>query len=317
MKTRAIGSLNVSVVGLGCNNFGRRLDLAGTKNVLDAAIEAGVTFLDTADLYGGNDSERFIGEALAGRRDRVVIATKFGHPRNTHAPTGARPEDVRTALEASLRRLRTDYVDLYQLHMPDDDVPIADTLGALAEAVAAGQVREVGCSNFGAARLEAAEVVAARAGARFVSVQNEYSMLRREPEKEVLAACERLGIAFLPYFPLLSGILTGKYRKGRPLPEGTRVTGSERWVAMLTEDVLDLVEDLSRFAEERGRELIDLAFGYLLAHGPVASVIAGATSPEQVRRNARAGAWDLSQRELEVVEGILDSAGELLPVRAG
>jgi len=317
MKTRPIGSLNASVVGLGCNNFGRRLDLAGTRSVLDAAIDAGVSFLDTADLYGGTDSERFMGEALEGRRDRVVIATKFGHPANEGAPSGARPEDVRAALEASLKRLRTDHIDLYQLHMPDDDVPVADTLGALAEAVAAGQVREVGCSNFSAAQLQEADEVAADAGARFVSVQNEYSMLKRDPEGEVLPACQRLGIAFLPYFPLLSGILTGKYRKGRPIPQGTRVAGSERWQAMLTNDVLDLVEELARFAEERDRELIDLAFAYLLAHGPVASVIAGATSPEQVRRNARAGTWELSQRELEVVEGILDAAGALLPVGAG
>ena len=316
MKTRPIGSLHASVVGLGCNNFGRRLDLSDTRRVLDAAIDAGVTFLDTADLYGGTDSERFMGEALKGRRDQVVIATKFGHPANEHAPGGARPEDVRTALEASLKRLQTDRIDLYQLHMPDADVPVSETLGALAEAVTAGQVREVGCSNFSAAQLREAEEAAAGAGARFVSVQNEYSMLKREPEGEVLPACQQLGVAFLPYFPLLSGILTGKYRKGQPLPQGTRVSGSDRWQSMLTDGVLDLVEELSRFARDSGHELIDLAFAYLLAHGPVASVIAGATSPEQVRRNAQAGSWELSRRELEVVEGILDAAGALLPVGA-
>lgn len=312
MRTRPIGSLNVSVVGLGCNNFGPRLDLAGTKNVLDAAIDAGVTFLDTADLYGGTDSERFMGQALRGRRDAVLIASKFGHPANSHAPTGARPEDVRVALQASLQRLGTDHIDLYQLHMPDADVPVADTLGALAEAVERGEVREIGCSNFSAAQLREADDAVTNGAPRFVSVQNEYSMLKRAPEEAVLRACEQLGIAFLPYFPLLSGILTGKYRKGRTLPEGTRVTGSERWEAMLTEAVLDLVEELIAFAEARDRELIDLAFAYLLAHGPVASVIAGATSAAQVRRNARAGSWELTPDDLRQVKGVLDAAGALL-----
>ncbi len=312
MRTRPIGTLNASVVGLGCNNFGRRLDLAGTKSVLDAAIDAGVTFLDTADLYGGTDSERFMGEALRGRRDAVLIATKFGHPANTQAPAGARPEDVRTALEASLQRLGTDHIDLYQLHMPDADVPVADTLGALAEAVERGEVREIGCSNFDAEQLQEADDAARNGAPRFVSVQNEYSMLKRAPEGAVLPACERLDIAFLPYFPLLSGILTGKYRKGRALPEGARVTGSERWEAMLTDDVLDLVEELVAFAAARDRELIDLAFAYLLAHRPVASVIAGATSPAQVRRNAHAGTWELGADDLHAVERILDDAGVLL-----
>ncbi|MEJ2667334.1 MAG: aldo/keto reductase [Deinococcales bacterium] len=313
MKTRSIGTLDASIVGLGCNNFGRRLDLAGTKSVLDAAIEEGVTFLDTADLYGGTESERFMGEALQGRRDQVLIATKFGHPANRDAPAGARPEDVRSALEASLRRLRTDHIDLYQLHMPDADVPVADTLGALDDAVRAGQVREIGCSNFSAAQLQEAEAAARPGAARFVSVQNEYSMLKREVEGEVLPTCERLDIAFLPYFPLLSGILTGKDRRGRPLPPGTRVTGSERWEAMLTDGVLDVIEELSSFTEQSGHELIDLAFAYLLAHRPVASVIAGATSPAQVRRNARAGSWELSPEQLAAVEEILDAKGALLP----
>jgi len=313
MRTRPIGSLNVSVVGLGCNNFGGRLDRAGTKSVLDAAIDAGVTFLDTADLYGGTDSERFMGEALRGRRSEVLLATKFGHPRNTKGPTGARPEDVRVALEASLQRLGTDHVDLYQLHMPDPNVPIADTLGALAEVVQAGLVREIGCSNFTPERLQEAEDAVEDGAPRFVSVQNEFSMLVRDPEAEVLPTCERLGIAFLPYFPLLSGILTGKVRKGRPLPEGTRVAGSDRWQAMLTPEVLDLVEKLIAFAEARDRDLIDLAFAYLLAHRPVASVIAGATKPEQVRRNAQAGTWELTDEEFAAVRSLLDAADVRLP----
>lgn len=313
MRTRPIGSLNVSVVGLGCNNFGGRLDLAGTKSVLDAAIDAGVSFLDTADLYGGTESERFMGEALRGRWNEVVIATKFGHPRNTKGPTGARPEDVRVALEASLQRLGTDHVDLYQLHMPDPNVPIADTLGALADVVQAGLVREIGCSNFTAEQLQEAEDAVKQGGPRFVSVQNEFSMLVREPERSVLPACERLNTAFLPYFPLLSGILTGKYRKDRPLPEGTRVTGNDRWEAMLTPEVLDLVEELIAFAEARERELIDLAFAYLLAHRPVASVIAGATKPAQVRRNAQAGTWELTPEEFAAVRSLLDEADVRLP----
>lgn len=313
MRTRPIGSLNVSVVGLGCNNFGGRLDLAGTKSVLDAAIDAGVTFLDTADLYGGTESERFMGEALRGRWNEVVVATKFGHPRNTKGPTGARPEDVRVALEASLQRLGTDHVDLYQLHMPDPNVPIADTLGALADVVQAGLVREIGCSNFTAEQLQEAEDAVKQGAPRFVSVQNEYSMLVREPERSVLPACERLNVAFLPYFPLLSGILTGKYRKDRPLPEGTRVTGNDRWEAMLTPEVLDLVEELIAFAEAREHELIDLAFAYLLAHRPVASVIAGATKPAQVRRNAQAGTWELTPEEFAAVRSLLDEADVRLP----
>ena len=314
MRTRPIGSLQASVVGLGCNNFGRRLDRAATASVIDAAIDAGVTFLDTADVYGGTDSERFIGEALRGRRDAVVLATKFGHPGNTENPAGARPEAVRRALDASLKRLRVDHIDLYQLHFPDDEVPIGDTLGALGEAVREGKVREIGCSNFSAERLRQAADAAGADAPRFVSVQNEYSMVRRDAEEEVLPACERLDLAFLPYFPLLSGILTGKYRKGRPMPEGTRVTGDERWESML-EATLDLVESLAAFASDRGRELVDLAFAYLLAHRKVASVIAGATSPEQVRRNAQAGTWQLTDGDAAQVRAMLDDAGELLPRR--
>jgi aryl-alcohol dehydrogenase-like predicted oxidoreductase len=303
MQTRPIGSLQASVVGLGCNNFGRRVDADGTERVLDAAIDVGVTFLDTADLYGDTESEAFMGRALEGRRDQVVLATKFGWPKEGYG--GAHPDHVRRAFEASLKRLHTDHVDLYQLHHPDPAVPIADTLGALAELVRAGHVREIGCSNFSAAQLHEAESAVAAGAPRFVSLQNEYSMLHREPEAEVLPACERLGIAFLPYFPLKSGLLTGKYRLGQPLPDGTRITGSERFAELVTDDSLARVERLIAFAEARGRELVDLAFAWLLARRGVASVIAGATSPEQVRRNAATADWSLTPADLEELEALL------------
>ena len=304
MRKRRIGSLEVSVVGLGCNNFGRRLDEAATRSVVDAALDAGVDFFDTADVYGETDSETFLGRVLQGRRDRVVLATKFGS-KVAEGKQGARPEYVRQALEDSLRRLRTDHVDLYQLHRPDPTVPIADTLGALAEAVRAGLVREIGCSNFTAEQIAEAEAAVAPGAPRFVSVQNELSLLRRDAEKDVLPACRERGLAFLPYFPLFSGLLTGKYRRGRPLPEGTRITGNPRWEQHLTEANLDLIEDLAAFAEQRGKELVDLAFAWLLAKPEVASVIAGATSAAQVQRNARAGTWELTPEDLSALDELL------------
>lgn len=305
MKTRSIGSLEASVVGLGCNNFGRRLDEAETKNVVDAALEAGVTFFDTADSYGETDSETFLGRVLAGRRDRVVLATKFGTKLSGAAAGGARPEYVKSALRDSLKRLRMDHVDLYQLHRPDPDVAIADTLGALNELVEEGLALEIGCSNFDRDQLKEAQRAAPSGGARFVSVQNEYSLLKREAEEEVLPTCQRLGIAFLPYFPLFSGLLTGKYRKGRPLPQGTRITGNPRWEAHLTDDTMDLIERLTDYAESRGKRLLDLAFAWLLAKPQVASVIAGATTAEQVAGNAAAGGWELTASELAEVDALL------------
>lgn len=311
MKTRKLGSLDVSIIGLGCNNFGGRLDLAGTKNVLDAAIDTGVTFMDTSDTYGATKSESLMGEVLKGRRDQVVLATKFGMANQAGGIVGgATPDYIHSSIDGSLKRLQTDHVDLYQLHRPHDDVPIADTLGALKELVDAGKVREIGCSNFSKAQLEEAERVATEQGLpRFVSVQNEYSMLRREPEPEVLPTARALGIGFLPFFPLLSGILTGKYRKGQPLPQGTRVTGNERWESLLTEGTLDLIEELVAFSEERGYELLDLAFAWLLAEPAVSSVIAGATSAAQVQRNAQAARWELTAAERQQVNALLDAAG--------
>ena len=303
MDTRRIGSIEVSVVGLGCNNFGKRLDADATARVVHAALDAGVTFFDTADTYGGTRSEEYLGRALGRRRDQVVIATKFGW-RIDDQRHGARPEYVRRAAEDSLRRLGTDRIDLYQLHRPDPTVPIADTLGALDELVQAGKVREIGCSNFSVEQIREAEAAVRPGAARFVSVQNEYSLLHREPERSVLPECERLGLAFLPYFPLANGLLTGKYRQGQPAPAGSRIASGTH-TEVLTELNLSLVEALIRFAESRGHTLLELAFSWLLTRPVVASVIAGATKPEQVRANAAAAGWALSDAERAEVDRIL------------
>ncbi len=301
MERRRIGSLEVSAVGLGCNNFGSRLDEAGTRRVVDAALDAGIDFFDTANSYGGGGtSEEFLGRALEGRRQRAVIATKFGSSSGGMTGGGS-PENVRSNAEASLRRLGIERIDLYQLHRPDPDVPIAETLGALKELVDEGKVREIGCSNFSVEQLREAERGAEDVGVRFVSVQNHFSLLEREPEEGVLDACARSDVAFIPYFPLESGLLTGKYRKGKPLPEGTRITSG--WASdRLTDEALDAVERLAAFAEARGHTILDLAFAWLLAHEPVASVIAGATKPEQVRSNVAAAGWTLDAEDLAEID---------------
>ena len=302
METRKIGSLDVSVVGLGCNNFGRRLDAAQSAVVVDAALDAGINFFDTADSYGGGQSEEFIGRALGPRRNAVVIATKFGS-RMEGQGSGASAAYVRQACEASLRRLGTDHIDLYQLHRPDPQVPIAETLGALDELVRAGKVREIGCSNFSAEQIREAEAAQA-GGARFVSVQNEYSLLKRDAERDVLPECERAGIMFLPYFPLASGLLTGKYRRGQPAPSGSRLAGGGR-ADQLSDQNLAIVEELIQFAEARGHTILELAVSWLLARPVVASVIAGATKPEQVHANAAAGQWRLTADELGEIDRIM------------
>jgi aryl-alcohol dehydrogenase-like predicted oxidoreductase len=308
METRRLGSLQVPVVGLGCNNFGGRLDADGTTKVVAAALDAGVTFFDTADIYTIGKSEELLGRALAGRRGDAIVATKFGMPMDEQR-RGARPEYIRRAAEDSLRRLGTDYIDLYQLHQPDPDVPIADTLGALDELVKAGKVREIGCSNFSAEQIREAEAATAPGAARFVSVQNQYSLIHREPEAEVLAECERRGLGFLPFFPLASGLLTGKYRRGQPPPEGTRITGNQRWAPLLEDRSLALVESLVQFAESRGHTLLELAFSWLLSRPAVASVIAGAMSPEQLRANVAAAGWELTAGDLAEVDAILARQG--------
>ncbi len=303
MKQRRIGSLEVSIVGLGCNNFGRRLNKKDSAAVVNAALDAGVTLFDTADIYGDGRSEEFVGRALGSRRDSVVIATKFGSSMKGQGK-GASAAYIRKTIEASLRRLGSDRIDLYQLHEPDETVPIEETLGALDELVRAGKVHEIGCSNFTVDQIREADAAVRDGGARFASVQNEYNLLNREPEQGVLAECERLGLAFLPYFPLASGLLTGKYRRDRPVPKGSRLA-EERFSNQLTDRNLAIVEDLIRFAEARGHTILELAVSWLLARPTVASVISGATSPRQVEANASAAGWEPTEAELAEIDAIV------------
>ena len=306
MKTRRIGSLNVSAVGIGCNNFGMTIDERRSADVVHAALAAGINFFDTADIYGGTKSEEFLGRALAGRRNQAVIATKFGMRVNASRQGGARPDYIRQSVEGSLKRLGTDRIDLYQLHTPDPKVPVADTLGALDQLVKAGKVREIGCSNFSAEQLRAAHAAVKAGASRFVSVQNQYSLLHREPEAEVLPTCDKLGLAFLPYFPLANGLLTGKYQKGTPPPTGTRMAMS--WAAAgLTERNFAVVDALRAVALRSGRTLLELAISWLLRQPAAASVIAGATTPEQVRANAQAGGWEMSMDDLAAIDQITAS----------
>lgn len=308
METRRIANLEVSAIGLGCNNFGWRIDAAASRAVVHAALDAGINFFDTSDTYGKTKSEEFLGRALGARRSSVIIATKFGSEIDP-AHKGARPEYVHQACEDSLRRLGTEYIDLYQLHRPDPTVPIADTLGAMNELVRAGKVRQIGCSNFTAALLREAEAAGDQPGAaHFVSVQNNYNMLERDDEANAIPECERLGIAYLPYFPLASGLLTGKIRKGKPVPAGTRIAEIEWMKKKVTDRNLNIIEGLIAFAESRGHTILELAMSWLLRLPVFASVIAGATSPEQVRANAAASTWTLSPSDLAAIDGIL-SAG--------
>ncbi len=310
MRYRALGNsgLVVSVVGLGCNNFGGRLDLAGTRAVVDASIDCGITLLDTADSYGGGGgSEELLGEVLAGRRDQVVLATKFGHQ---GADMGYGPAAgakggrayIRRAVEQSLRRLRTDYIDLYQIHTPDPRTPIAETLAALNELVAEGKVRYLGHSNFTGWQLAEAACEAERHGrVPFVSAQNHWSLLERDAEAEVVPAARHFDLGVLPYFPLANGLLTGKIRRGQPARAGTRLAGRESYV---TEAKLDIVEALAAWGESHGVSLLTIAIGGLAAQPGCASVIAGAMSPEQVKGNAEAGEWIASREELAEIDAI-------------
>jgi aryl-alcohol dehydrogenase-like predicted oxidoreductase len=291
MRHNRLGSseLEVSAVGLGGNNFGGRLDRAGARAVIDAALDAGITFLDTADVYGGGgNSERLIGEALDDRRDRVVLATKFGMGDGG----GGSRAYARGALEASLERLRTDRVDLLYYHEPDGVTPLAETLGALGELADEGKIRVYGVSNMDAEQLRAA---IAHGDRRLVALQNEYSLLERAAERDVLPLAHEHRIGFVPYFPLARGLLTGKFRRGEPPPAGTRLAASPQ---RLTDAAFDRVEALEAFASERGRTLLELAIAGLASQPGVASVIAGAMSPEQVAANAAAGDWELADDDL-------------------
>lgn len=305
MRTRKIGSLEVSVAGLGCNNFGRRVDRAATAEVVGAALDAGIILFDTADIYGDGLSEEYLGAALGSRRDGVVIATKFGGRIGGDPATGGGSAAwVARACEDSLRRLGTERIDLYQLHFPDDAAPIEETLDVLDALVRAGKVREIGNSNFSGEQIVAAdEVATAHGAARFVAAQNHYNLLHREPEAGVLPACRARDLMLLPYFPLASGMLTGKYRRDEEPPAGTRLGGApeDRRRSVMSPEVFDIVEQLEDFARARGRTLLELAIAWLAADPSVASVIAGATRPEQVRANAAAAAWEMSDAEREEV----------------
>jgi len=309
LPTRPLGDsgLRVPVVGLGCNNFGRRVDLDGTRAVVDAAIGHGLTFLDTADIYGGaGASEELLGKVLEGRREQVLLATKFGMDMGDgRGPRGSR-EYIRHSVEGSLRRLRTEVIDVYWYHQPDGQTPVAETLEALDELVRAGTVRAIGASNFSAQQVEGADTVARELGlTRFAAIQNQYSLLVREAERDVLPACERLGLGFIPYFPLASGLLTGKYRRGQPGPAGARLSGRDQ---IASEEQFDVLDALERFASDRGLSMTQVAIGALLANQVVSAVIAGATRPEQVHANAAAASWTPSGDDLSALRDLLGPA---------
>ncbi|HVW81267.1 MAG TPA: aldo/keto reductase [Mycobacteriales bacterium] len=303
MRFRRLGNsgLTVSVVGIGCNNFGRRIDLEATREVVHAALDAGVTLFDTADIYG--ESEEFLGEVLGSSRADIVLATKFGMDMGGKLGPdwGARGSRryIRKAVESSLRRLRTDWIDLYQMHQPDPETPIEETLAALDELVDEGKVRYVGCSNFSGWQLADAEWTARTKGfERFISAQNHYSLIERGVEAELVPACLEYGVGVLPFYPLANGLLSGKYRRGEQAPEGSRLSGRAEW---LSDARFDEVEPLMSYAEERGITLLEVAIGGLAAQPAVASVIAGATKPEQIRSNVAAGAWIPSEDDLAVL----------------
>jgi aryl-alcohol dehydrogenase-like predicted oxidoreductase len=312
VETRSIGSLKVSLVGLGCNNFGMRMDEERSAAVVHAALDAGITLFDTADSYGGTRSEEFLGRALAGHlaghRDEVVVATKFASPLGEPGHGGASARWIAQAAEDSLRRLGTDHIDLYQQHFPDDSVPVEETLGALNELVTAGKVRQIGNSNFSGEQIAAADAVSRENGwARFVSAQNQLSLISTGARHRVIPACEEHGLALLPYFPLGSGLLTGKYRRDAAPPAGTRLSmlPEERAAQMLSEQNFDRVDALTAYAGGRGHTILELAFAWLAALPTLASVIAGATSAEQIAANVAAVDWQLSGDELAEVDAIL------------
>jgi aryl-alcohol dehydrogenase-like predicted oxidoreductase len=308
LRNLGVSGLKVSIIGLGCNNFGMRNDQAQTRMVVDAALDCGVNFFDTADIYGGSKSEVFLGDALKGRRDKAVLATKFANPmgEGAYLRGGARRYIVK-AVEDSLKRLNTDHIDLYQMHVPDADTPIDETLRALDDLVRSGKVLYIGNSNFSGWQIADADWTARTGGLeRFVSAQNNFSLLERGVEREVLPACERFGLGLLPFFPLASGFLTGKYPRGEAPRQGTRLAAwGARGAAVLSDRNFDRLEALEAWAEQRGRGILDLAFAWLLGHPAVSSVIAGATTAEQVLANARCAEWILTPEEVVEVRALV------------
>jgi aryl-alcohol dehydrogenase-like predicted oxidoreductase len=310
MQKRKLGATGpeVSLVGLGTNNFGGRIDLAASRPVIDKALDLGITFIDTADIYGNKGgSEEVLGNVLGARRKNIVLATKFGLPMdNAGKLRGASRRYIVTAVEASLRRLKTDWIDLYQLHRPDAQTPIEETLRALDDLVKAGKVRFIGCSNFSATQLKEAQVASARNHiASFVCCQEEYSLLERGLEKELTPLIRKYGLALLPYFPLASGLLSGKYKQSAPLPAGSRLANDPpRGGGVLNERNWRIVEALSAFAAARGHTLLELAMSWLASRPYIPSIIAGATKPEQVEQNVAAVGWPLSAADLAEIDRI-------------
>ena len=303
LAARPLGdsSIHVTVAGLGCNNFGHRLDAGASIRVVHAALDSGINFFDTADVYGFGESEYHLGAALKGRRDQAVVLTKFGSPASPEHPEhrGASPEHVRRAIDASLRRLQMDYLDVYMLHQPDRSTPIEATLEALDRLVSEGRVRAIASSNFAGWQVADADWTSRSRGfARFVAAENRYSLHDRSAERELVPACRRFGLSLIPYSPLANGLLTGKYRRGQPPPEGTRLASSPRGAEALNDRNFDLVETIERFATQRGITPIAVALGWLAPQPEVASVIAGATSGEQVVANVAATAWEPTGEDL-------------------
>jgi aryl-alcohol dehydrogenase-like predicted oxidoreductase len=313
MKTRNLGtsSIQVSVVGLGCNNFGI-LDVEASRRVIDRALELGITFFDTADIYGNRGgSEEQLGRILGARRKDIVLATKFGMAMDDD-PAQRRGSGayIRTAVDASLKRLRTDWIDLYQYHTPDPNTPLEETLRALDDLVKSGKVRAIGCSNLPAEGVQEGARIAARNGlAKFVTAQDEYSLLVRDAEKALIPEIERSRMSLLPYFPLASGLLTGKYRHGESIPAGTRYARGTRFRdRYMNDENWRIVDRLTAFCEARGKTLLQLAFSWLLSRDALASVIAGATKPEQVEQNIEAAKWELTEQERAEVDRITRKA---------
>lgn len=306
MDRRTIGGkdgLKVSLVGLGCNAFGRRVDEKGTHAVLDAAIDAGIDFFDTAETYGDGASELFMGTGLKGKRDKVFLATKFGHTKShvEGKPKGS-PENIRAAVEKSLKQLQTDRIDLYQQHRPDPDTPLADTLGALEDLVSAGKIRYYGCSYYTGAQMQEAVDAAEQAGLKgFVTAQNAWNMLERGIEADLIPVCEKNGIGLLPYYPIARGLLTGKYRRDSNAPAGSRLAGDDNLAAA----DFDLLESLEAYAGDHGYDILTLAVSWLGAQPSIASIICGASKPEQMAANAGAIRWKLTAENLKEIDALL------------